>query len=53
MRITLVIDIPSLKHTKEAQKFAAGLAEHIVEHYNEGNVIHRIITSVPKKNEAL
>ncbi len=47
MRIMLIIDLPGIKLSAEAQRFATGLAEHIVEHYNEDNCIHRIITTVP------
>ena len=47
MRVMLIIDLPGFKTMTEAQRFTAGLAEHIVEHYNEDNCIHRIITHIP------
>lgn len=52
MKVYLAIDIPSIITTKEALKFGQTVAEHIVEHCNEENLIQTISYQVkPKKGE--
>lgn len=49
MRVQLVLDIPKLKTTKEAQAFCTSLAEFLVEAYNDDDSIKAITYTVPKK----
>lgn len=50
MKVQLVLDIPKLKTTKEAQDFCAALAEYIVQcPWNRDESIHAITYTVPKK----
>lgn len=49
MKVQLVLDIPKLKTTKEAQDWCASLAEHLVDAYNDDDSIKAITYTVPKK----
>lgn len=49
MKIYLIIDIPSFNATKTGLKFGQTVAEHIVEHCNEDNVIHTITYHIKRK----
>ena len=48
MKVQLVLDIPKLKTTKEAQDFASNLCEHVVETFNDDNSIRAMQYTVPK-----
>lgn len=49
MKVQLVLDIPKLKTTKEAQDWCASLAEHLVDAFNDDDSIKAITYTVPKK----
>ena len=49
MKITLVIDVPKIRTTKEGTDFAASLAEHIVETYSDDCSIKSIASFVPNE----
>lgn len=51
MKITLVLDVPKLKTVQAGQDFAASLAEHIVDTFNDDCSIRSILSSVPKEKE--
>lgn len=49
MKVQIVLDVPKLKTTKDAQEFATELANHILDTFNDDQSITAFWTSVPKK----
>lgn len=45
MKITVVLDVPKLKSRRDSEEFAASLADHIVETFNDDTSIKSIKTS--------
>lgn len=46
MKILLLVDIPKLTSKLDGVRFAASLAEHIVDTFNDDNSIKSVMTSV-------
>lgn len=48
MKITIILEVPRLKKTDDAQDYALNLVEHIAETFNDDNSIKCFWTHVPK-----
>jgi hypothetical protein len=51
MKVQLILNVPKLKTTKEAQDFVLNLAEHVLDTFNDDNSIKEFWTRVPNRKD--